>query len=115
MGVGKHLKELDPEIKIVGVEPVKGHYIQGLKNMEEAIVPSIYDPEAMDEKIMIDNEDAFETARQLAKKEGILAGMSSGAAMWAALKIAEKINKGKIVVILPDTGERYLSTELFKV
>jgi len=115
MGVSKFLKEHNKDIKVVAVEPVKGHYIQGLKNMKEAIIPAIYDPTQFDEKIMIDNEDAFETSRQLAKQEGILAGMSSGAAMWAALQVAKDLKKGTIVVILPDTGERYLSTELFKV
>ena len=115
MGVGKFLKEFDKNIKIVCAQPVKGHYIQGLKNMEEAIVPSIYDPSKIDETIMVDTEDAFEMTRQLAKQEGIFAGMSSGAAMFASLKVAEKINNGHIVSILPDRGDRYLSTDLFSI
>jgi cysteine synthase B len=113
MGVGKYLKEKNPNIKIVEAHPVKGHYIQGLKNMEEAIVPSIYDPSKIDETIMVETEKAFELAREIAKKEGILVGMSSGAAMSAALEVAKKAEKGNIIVIFPDRGEKYLSTDLF--
>jgi cysteine synthase B len=83
MGVGKYLKEKNPHVKIVCAHPVKGHYIQGLKNMEEAIVPLIYDPAAIDETIMIESEKAFEMAREIVKTEGIFVGMSSGAAMLA--------------------------------
>jgi len=113
MGVSKYLKERNPKIKVVCAEPVKGHYIQGLKNMEEAIVPAIYDPAKVDEIIMIDTEKAFEVARQIIKEEGIFVGMSSGAAMLAAIEIAKKIKSGTIVVIFPDRGEKYLSTGLF--
>ena len=113
MGVSNYLKEKNPNIKIVSAHPVKGHYIQGLKNMEEAIVPAIYDPSKIDETIMIETEDTFEMTRQIAKKEGIFVGMSSGAAMLAAVEIAKKIEKGNIVVIFPDRGEKYLSTNLF--
>jgi len=114
MGVGRYLKEKNSKIKIVGIEPPKGHKIQGLKNMEESIVPRIYHPEVLDGKNIIGDEEAFETTRLLAKKEGLFVGMSSGAAMAGALKIAKKIKSGLIVVILPDRGERYLSTTLFK-
>lgn len=113
MGVGKALKECNPRIKIVEAHPVKGHYIQGLKNMEEAIVPSIYDRSQIDETIMVETRAAFEMARQIAKQEGIFVGMSSGAALFAAIEIAKKVNSGRIVVIFPDRGEKYLSTELF--
>ncbi|MEM2974377.1 MAG: pyridoxal-phosphate dependent enzyme, partial [Candidatus Micrarchaeia archaeon] len=112
--ISKYLKERNPEIKVVCAEPVKGHYIQGLKNLEEAIVPAIYNPSMIDETIMIDTEDAFEMTRQIVRQEGIFVGMSSGAAMLAAYKIAKKINSGTIVVIFPDRGEKYLSTSLFK-
>ncbi|MBU4069950.1 MAG: cysteine synthase family protein [Nanoarchaeota archaeon] len=115
MGTGIGLKEKNPNIKIVEAHPVKGHYIQGLKNMEEAIVPSIYDPSKIDESVKVESEQAFEMSRQIAKKEGILVGMSSGAAMYVAVEIAKKIDKGVIVVIFPDRGEKYLSTDLFKV
>lgn len=113
MGIGMGLKENNPKIEIVEAQPVKGHYIQGLKNMEEAIVPAIYRPEEIDRHIMIDTEEAFETAREIVRKEGIFCGMSSGAAMLAAIKVAKTIEKGKIVVIFPDRGEKYLSTALF--
>jgi len=113
MGVGKFLKELNPNVKIVCAHPVKGHYIQGLKNMDEAIVPTIYKPERIDIEVMIESEDAFEMTRQLAKEEGIFAGMSSGAAMLAAIETAKNIETGNILTIFPDRGERYLSTDLF--
>ncbi len=114
MGVGRYLKERKPSIRIVGVEHTKGHAIQGLKNMEESIVPTIYRPELLDEKITVEDDEAFETTRLLATKEGIFVGMSSGAAVAGALRIAKKINCGTIVVILPDRGDRYLSTTLFR-
>jgi len=113
MGVGKALKENNPKIKIVSAHPVRGHYIQGLKNMEEALVPSIYDPSKIDETVMIETEDAYEMARQIIRKESIFVGMSSGAAMVAAIETAKKAEKGNIVVIFPDRGEKYLSTTLF--
>jgi len=113
MGVGKYLKEYNPNVKIVCAHPVKGHYIQGLKNMEEAIVPSIYDPSMIDIEVMVDSEDAFKMTRELARKEGIFAGMSSGAAMLAAVETAKKTNSGVIVVIFADRGDRYLTTDLF--
>ena len=113
MGVGKALKENNPRIKIVCAHPAKGHYIQGLKNMKEAIVPSIYDPSQIDETIMVETETAFEMARQIVKNEGIFVGMSSGAAMYAAIEVAKKIEFGTIVAIFPDRGEKYLSTDLF--
>ena len=90
----KVLKEHNPEIKIVSAHPVKGHYIQGLKNMEEAIVPAIYDPSKIDITIMVETEVAYEMARQIVKKEGIFVGMSSGAAMYAATQIAMQIAVG---------------------
>jgi cysteine synthase B len=114
MGVSKVLKEHNPQIKIVCAHPVKGHYIQGLKNMEEAIVPSIYDPLQIDITIMVETEAAYEMTRQIVSQEGIFVGMSSGAAMYAAVEIAKQIKSGTIVVIFPDRGEKYLSTKLFK-
>jgi cysteine synthase B len=115
MGVGKALKEHNPQIKVVCAHPVKGHYIQGLKNMEEAIVPAIYDPTQIDITIMVETEIAYEMTRQIVKQEGIFVGMSSGAAMFAAIEIARQIESGVIVTILPDRGEKYLSTNLFSV
>ena len=114
MGAGRYLKEQNPSIRVVGVEPNQGHAIQGLKNMTESIVPKIYFPEQLDEKITIQDGEAFESARLLAKAEGIFAGMSSGAAIAAALLIAEDMTSGTIVVLLPDRGDRYLSTTLYR-
>ena len=113
MGVGKGLKEKNPDIKIIEAQPVKGHYIQGLKNLEEAIIPEIYDINEIDESIMIDTEEAYEITRQIVREEGIFVGMSSGAAMLAAIRKIKKLNSGVMVVIFPDRGEKYLSTALF--
>ncbi|MES0337058.1 MAG: PLP-dependent cysteine synthase family protein [Candidatus Magnetobacterium sp. LHC-1] len=114
MGVSKRLKEYDSSIEIIGVEPVLGHKIQGLKNMSESIVPGIYDPARLDDKRIVNDDDAYNTARWLAMKEGIFVGMSSGAALYVAVKKAQEMTDGVIVVILPDRGDRYLSTTLFK-
>ena len=113
MGAGKRLKEFNSTVAVVGVEPFLGHKIQGLKNMQESIVPKIFDPKFPDEIIRVNDDDAFSTTRRLALQEGIFAGMSSGAAVFGALIIAKRIERGTIVVILPDRGDRYLSTSLF--
>ncbi|MCR5497898.1 MAG: cysteine synthase family protein [Paludibacteraceae bacterium] len=113
MGISKFLKQHKPDIKVVCAHPIKGHYIQGLKNMEEAIVPAIYNPSRIDVQIMVESEEAISMARRIIAEEGIFAGMSSGAAMLAALKTAEKIDKGNIVVVFPDRAEKYLSTKMF--
>jgi len=114
MGVYKYLKEKKPQAKVVGVEPPQGHTIQGLKNMTESIVPGIYNRQMLDEKITVEDGEAFETTRLLAAREGIFVGMSSGAAVAGALRIAETMNTGTVVAILPDRGDRYLSTTLFR-
>ncbi len=113
-GTSKYLKEKKPSVKIVAVEPTQGHTIQGLKNMVESMVPKIYSPEIHDEKVVVEDGEAFETTRLLATKEGLFLGMSSGAAVVGALQIAKKMDRGIIVVILPDRGDRYLSTTLFR-
>ncbi|ACN15114.1 CysS1 [Desulforapulum autotrophicum HRM2] len=113
MGTSRRMKEVNPLIEIVGVEPFQGHKIQGLKNMKESYPPGIYDKKRIDTIINIGDEEAFETARQLARKEGLLVGMSSGAAMAGAIAVAKRIDRGTIVVVFPDSGERYLSTALF--
>jgi len=115
MGLSKKLKELNPQIRIIGVEPYLQHKIQGLKNMRESYRPGIFDKKRLDEKVNILDEDAFAMSRRLAREEGILAGMSSGAAMHVAAQKALEMDEGLIVVIFPDSGERYLSTELFAV
>ena len=113
MGVGMGLKSRNPDIKIIEAQPVLNHYIQGLKNMQEAIVPQIYDPSKIDRSVMIESEAAFEMARQIVLKEGIFVGMSSGAAMLAALECINDMDSGFVVVLLADRGEKYLSTDLF--
>ncbi len=115
MGLSRRLKEYNKDIKIVCVEPYLGHKIQGLKNMKESYTPEILEKNRFDDKINIDDNKAFDMARKLAVKEGLFIGMSSGAAMAAAIEHAQKIKKGSIVVIFPDSGERYLSTTLFAV
>ena len=114
MGLSRFLRTMKPDIKVVCAHPIKGHYIQGLKNMEEAIVPQIYNPDLIDIQEMIESEEAINMARQIIAKEGIFAGMSSGAAMIAALRTAEKMEKGNIVVVFPDRAEKYLSTSMFE-
>lgn len=114
MGISRFLKALKPDIRIVCAHPHRGHYIQGLKNMEEAIVPAIYHPEIIDRQIMVTSEEAIEMARRIIREEGIFAGMSSGAAMVAALETAAEAPEGStIVVVFPDRAEKYLSTVMF--
>lgn len=113
MGTGQCLKEYNPDIRVVGVEPPLGHRIQGLKNMKESIVPRIFDPHKLDDRVMVDDELAFRVTQRLAQEEGIFVGMSSGAAMAGAIKVAQEMNSGTLVVLFPDRGERYLSTALF--
>jgi cysteine synthase B len=114
MGTARYFHEKMPGVRVVGVEPRLGHKVQGLKNMKEAIVPAIYREETLDAKLNIDDEPAFETARQLAVMEGLFVGMSSGAAVAGAIEVARQMTSGTIVVLLPDRGDRYLSTTLFR-
>jgi cysteine synthase A len=121
-GVGKRLKEKNPNIKIYAVEPKSSPVLNGgqsgphkIQGIGAGFVPQTYDAGIIDEVIDVENDDAIRTGRQLAKQEGLLVGISSGAAAFAAAEIARRPeNKGKkIVVLLPDTGERYLSTVLY--
>lgn len=114
MGTGRALKERDPSIRIIGVEPTLGHSVQGLKNMQEAIVPDIYHEENLDDKLVVEDDEAFNCARDLAIHEGLFVGMSSGAAVAGALRVAATMKSGTIVTLLPDRGDRYLSTSLFR-
>jgi len=113
MGLARRFEEIKPEVKIIGVEPYLGHKIQGLKNMKESYQPGIFEKKRLARVVNIEDDEAFQTARLLAKKEGIFVGMSSGAAMAAAIRIAGEMEAGRLVVILPDGGERYLSTPLY--
>lgn len=122
-GVGSYLKEQNPAIQVVGVEPADSPLLtqgkagpHGLQGIGANFVPKNYNPDVCDEVITVRTEDAYEAGRTLARKEGFLAGITSGAALWAATQIARRPeNQGKcIVALLPDTGERYLSTALFE-
>lgn len=113
MGTTRALRERNPAIRVIGVEPYKGHKIQGLKNMKESYVPGIFKPEELHAIVNVDDDSAYETARRLAREEGIFVGMSAGATMKVALDEARALRKGTVVALLPDSGERYLSTSLF--
>ncbi|MFP4213914.1 MAG: cysteine synthase [Desulfohalobiaceae bacterium] len=113
MGLAQGLKEHSAEVQVVAVEPYAGHKIQGLKNMQASYPPGIYNKRLLDRILHVDDEQAFALCRELARKEGLLAGMSSGAALGGALQLARELEQGYIVVIFPDSGERYLSTSLF--
>ena len=115
MGLSRRLKAFNPEIRIIGVEPYLGHRLQGLKNMKEAYQPEIFEKRLLDEKVNVEDEPAFEMTRRLAREEGLMVGMSSGAAMVVAAEVARMLEQGTLVVIFPDGGERYLSTPLFAV
>ncbi len=112
MGVGRYLRERNPQVKIIGLEPPAGSKIQGLRNMA-AYVPSIYDESKLDDKIMLKDEDAFRVARDLALREGLFVGISSGAAMWGAMEVAKRMDRGTLVTVFPDRGDRYMTTPLF--
>jgi len=114
MGISRYFSEHAPQVKVIGIEPGLGHKIQGLKNMHEAIVPEVYDRERLAEKLLIEDEVAYDMSRKLALQMGLFVGMSSGAAVAGALKFAENIDRGTIVTLLPDRGDRYLSTNLFR-
>ena len=114
MGNGRRLKELNPKIQIVAVEPAGDlHGLEGLKHMASSIVPGIYDPKVYDRKISVFTEDAYEMTCRLARQEGILAGYSSGAALQACYQIANEIEEGRIVTVFPDGGDRYLRTQFW--
>lgn len=113
MGVTRALKERSPAVRVVGVEPFKKHKIQGLKNMKESYPPGIFKPEEPHAIVNVDDDSAYEMARRLAREEGIFVGMSAGAAMKVALDEARTLGQGTVVALLPDGGERYLSTSLF--
>ncbi len=113
VGMARRLKELRPGLKVVSVEPQPKHAQQGLRNMSESRVPPIMDWSLVDERLTVRDEDAYRGARDLARQEGIFAGISSGTAICAAIEVARRIRRGRIVTLFPDRGEKYLSTTLF--
>ncbi len=121
-GVGEVLKdELGPNVKVIAVEPSRSPVLSGgtpsshgIQGIGAGFVPDVLNMKVIDEIVQVSNEDAYETARQIIREEGILCGISSGANLFAAIKIARDLGKGKkVVVVFPDSGERYLSTRLF--
>jgi S-sulfo-L-cysteine synthase (O-acetyl-L-serine-dependent) len=113
MGVSRYLKEKNPAVQIVGTQPTDGSCIPGIRRWSPEFLPKIFDPERVDRVVDVKESDATIMTRRLAKEEGILAGMSSGGALWAALKIAGEIKSGTVVFIVCDRGDRYLSSDLF--
>lgn len=115
MGCSRYFREKHPRTKTMGIEPSFNHRLQGLKNMQEAIVPAIFESSLLDQRMVCGDDEAFETVRELALNEGLFCGISSGAALWGAIKAARDLPRGStIVVLLPDRGDRYLSTEVFR-
>jgi cysteine synthase B len=114
MGISRFLREKLNHVKIIGIEPNPHHTIQGLKNMTESIVPAVYERDRLDDVMIMEDEAAYEMTRRLASEEGIFAGISSGAAVAGAARIAKDMKSGTVVTILPDRGDRYLSTMLFR-
>jgi cysteine synthase B len=115
MGTGRRIKEIKPSVRIVALEPAEPfHGLEGLKHMASSIVPGIYDVQAYDQKISIDTDEAYEMVKLLARKEGLLVGLSSGGAMAACAQLARQIKTGCIVTIFPDSGDKYLSTRVWE-
>ena len=114
MGTGKFLREKNKNVKIIGIEPTPHHTIQGLKNMSESIVPAIYKRDKLDDVMIMEDDEAYEMTRRLAAEEGIFAGISSGAAVAGAVRVAKNMKSGTVVTIICDRGDRYLSTMLFR-
>ena len=115
MGNGRRLKEHDPDIKIVAAEPELGELVYGLRSLEEGYIPPLFDPDMLDGKVKVKARDSILWTRELLQKEGIFAGISSGAVIWVAQRVAERIARdssgGDVVCLLPDGGWKYLSTE----
>ncbi len=114
MGAGRYLKQINPQIQVIAVEPDDAlHGLEGLKHMASSIVPGIYYEDEVDGKMPVSTEDAYAMVYRLSQEEGVLVGQSSGAALFAALKLARKVRSGVIVTIFPDFGDKYLSTNLW--
>lgn len=115
MGTGSYLKSRNPAIQVIGVEPLEAlHGLEGLKNMEAAELPGIFDPSWLDGRLYVPTEEAYAMVRRLAREEGLLAGGSGGANVVAALRVASQLREGVVVTLLPDNGTRYLSTAIWQ-
>jgi len=113
MGVSRRLKEYDERIQVVAAEPNLGELVQGLRNLDEGFVPPILDLGLLDRKMVVSGEDSIQCTQELLSREGVFAGVSSGAALYCALRFAQRIDRGNIVVLFADSGWKYLSTELW--
>ena len=113
MGIGKRFKEESPKTKIVGIIPPEGYKIQGLQNPQKDFIGNVFDKELIDEAFNVSQEESFMMTRKVAREEGLFVGMSSGASLFAAYKKSESLKSGNLVVVIPDRGEKYLSTDLF--
>ena len=113
MGVGQRLKEHNPQVKVIAVAPEPGDYIQALRSLEEGFIPPILDLSLLDSRILVSSIDAFQMTKELLHREGIFAGISSGAVVLGAMKMARRMKKGTIVCLLADGGWKYLSTGLW--
>lgn len=114
MGVGRFLKEKDPSIEVIAIEPACPlHGLEGLKHMSSSIVPDIYHEDKLDRKVNVETEDAYSMVKYMACKRGMLIGQSSGAALFGAFQIAKELDEGVVVTVLPDGGDKYLSTAMW--
>ncbi|MPZ48007.1 MAG: pyridoxal-phosphate dependent enzyme [Dehalococcoidia bacterium] len=113
MGVGRRLKEHNPAIKIVAAEPRPGQYLQGLRSLEDGYMPPIFSADRLDGKIVVSSANAFRAVRELLRREGILAGLSSGAVLHAALKWCQRLENGKVVMLFADSGWKYLNSPAY--
>jgi len=113
VGVSRFLRERNPKVRIVSVEPTPKNEQEGIRNLSSQRVPELWDPASVDERMICEDEPAYRLARELASQEGIFVGTSSGSALWGAIEQAKRLDQGRVVVIFPDGGSKYLSTPLF--
>lgn len=111
MGCAKRLREHNPEVQIIAAEPELGELVYGLRSLDEGFIPPIFDPAILDRKFLVNSSDALRATRELTDTEGIFAGISSGAVVFAARRIAEELSEGDVVCLLADGGWKYLSTK----